>query len=60
MMSPPMYYSPSLVKYPPPHPHHSSIRGNIPNENKTLKQILQNNYSEKCQQSHVCGEVKVI
>ncbi len=57
-----MYYSPSLVKYPSPHAQpQPGIRGNIiPNENKTLKLILQNSCSEKCQQSHVCGEVKVI
>ncbi len=42
------------------HPSQPSIRGNIPNENKAFKQILQKSCSEKCQQSHVCGEVKVI
>ncbi len=44
---------------PLPHPW-LSIRGNIPNVNKTLNKILQNSCSEKCQQNHVCGEVKVI
>ncbi len=60
MKSLPIYYSPSLVKYsltPPPWP---SIKGNILNENKTLKQSLQNSSSANCQQRHVCGEVKVI
>ncbi len=53
MKSLPIYYSPSLVKYtsPPPHPR-LSIRGNIPNVNKILKEIFQNSCSENCQQSH--------
>ncbi len=37
-----MYYSPSLVKYPPT----PSIRGNIPNENIILNYFLQNSCSE--------------
>ncbi len=54
-----MYYFPSsFVKYPSP--AQQSIRGNIPNEKKAFKQILQKSCSEKCQQSQVCGEVKVV
>ncbi len=47
MKSLPMYHSPSFVKYPrSPLPPQPSIRGNIPNENKAFKQILQNSCSE--------------
>ncbi len=50
-----MYYSPSLVKYPPT----PSIRGNIPNENKILNFFFKQLFG-KCQQSHVYGEIKVV
>ncbi len=42
-----MYYSPSFVKYPPPHPQ-PSIRCNIPIENKAFKLIFQKSCWEKC------------
>ncbi len=43
-----MYYSLSLVgEVPLPPPTRLSIKGNIPNVNKTLNTILQNSWSEK-------------
>ncbi len=55
-----MYYSPSLVKYPPSPPPPPSIRGNIPNVNKTLNKILQNSCSEKCQNHVWRGQGRLI